>query len=526
MKNLKLAYKMLILAVILMGSVLAVALVAVNQLTALNSQIRQLVDRTIVKRDALAEVHTKFLASVRAQKNAILAPDDERSKQHAGESRSLFADVRAGLDRLKNMAAADRVDGQAAAVEALGKALDGFAKVNSKALDLAVLNTNLKARVLLKGDHQRQVNIVSALLHKWILATASKPNAGAADVARLKTIDETHAALLGMYPILTRHIDSSSKEEMTAEEKKLSEHMDQIQTGLMAASEGDPAGQVEGRSALAEIRSLQASILKLSETDSTNRSIALSLGESKITGDESVTRIAELDKLFTAEATAGRDSSAAAYTSGLAWILGGTLGGLAVGALIAILVTRSVTRPVQEVRNLTRAMADGDLRQRITLMQHDEVGQLSEATNALADAFTRIVTEIQKVSEGMAGSAGQLTGVSNQLVAQSEHASMKASSVASASEQLTSNISTMASAAEEMSTNVASICSASEEMSVNVGTISSAAEQTATNVSVVSGAVGEISSSFADVLKDVHEGSSIAARRVGWPTRPPRPSSS
>ena len=155
-------------------------------------------------------------------------------------------------------------------------------------------------------------------------------------------------------------------------------------------------------------------------------------------------------------------------------------------------------------------MADGDLRQRIPLRQHDEVGQLSEATNALADAFSRIVTEIRKVSEGMAGSAGQLSGVSNQLVSQSEHASMKASSVASASEQLTTNISTMASAAEEMSVSVASISSASEEMSINVGTISSAAEQTSTNVSVVSGAVGEISSSFADVLKDVHEGSNIA----------------
>jgi methyl-accepting chemotaxis protein len=47
-------------------------------------------------------------------------------------------------------------------------------------------------------------------------------------------------------------------------------------------------------------------------------------------------------------------------------------------------------------------------------------------------------------------------------------------------------------------------------MSINVGTISSAAEQTSTNVSVVSGAVGEISGSFADVLKDVREGSNVA----------------
>ena len=234
MKNLKLAYKMLILAAILMGSVLAVALVAVNQLTALNSQIRQLVDRTIVKRDALADSTPSSLRAF-AQKNAILAPDDERSKQYADESRSLFADVRAGLDRLKNMAAADRVEGQAAAVEALGKALDGFAKVNAESLDLAVQNTNLKARVLLKGDHQRQVNIVSALPAQMGPGHRVEAERRAADVARLKTLDEIHAALLGMYPVLTRHIDSSSKEEKTAEEKKLTELVDQVQAGLSAA---------------------------------------------------------------------------------------------------------------------------------------------------------------------------------------------------------------------------------------------------------------------------------------------------
>jgi methyl-accepting chemotaxis protein len=509
-KNLKLSHKMVILTTILMGSIIAVALVAVNQLSELNTQMRRLVDRSILKRAVLADLHTKLLASNRAQKNAVISPDDDQSKELASNSRSFMTDVRSALERLKGLSAADGVEGQSAAVEAIGKAVDGYAKVNTDTIDLAVQNTNVKAKRLLKGDLQRQTNILAALLRKWVARVASKPNPGAADVSGLKTLDDVYATLFGMYPVLVSHIESSSKEEKAAEEKKLAELQGQLQAGLAAVFEGDAAGQVEGRAALAEIRSLQASILKLSDTDSTNRCAMLSLGEAKTAMDECVTRITNLDNLLAAEATAGRDRSAGAFTTGLAWILGGTLAGLLLGGVVATLVTRSVTRPVLEVRNLTRAMADGDLRQRIPLYQKDEVGQLSEATNTLADAFSRIVTEIRNVSEGMAGSADQLSGVSNQLVSQSEHASMKAASVASASEQLTTNISTMASAAEEMSTSVASISSASEEMSINVGTISSAAEQTATNVSVVSTAVTQISGSFADVLKDVHEGSSVA----------------
>ena len=338
----------------------------------------------------------------------------------------------------------------------------------------------------------------------------SKPNPDAADVARLKALYEVHAALLEMHPVLVRHIESSSKEEKAAEEKKLAELQDRIQAGLAAASEGDPAGQVEGRAALAEIKSLQASIMKLSEIDSNNRSadaVARRVEDrgGRVHGEDRRPRQAPR------RGGHGRPRPQRGRVHDRVWP--GSSASRSRASLVGRrrrLVTRSVTRPVLEVRNLTQAMADGDLRQRIPLRQQDEVGQLSEATNTLADAFSRIVTEIQKVSEGMAGSASDLSGVSNQLLSQSEHASMKASSVASASEQLTTNISTMASAAEEMSISVASISSASEEMSINVGTISSAAEQTSTNVSVVSGAVGEISSSFADVLKDVHEGSNIA----------------
>src|SRR5262249_17758553 len=159
------------------------------------------------------------------------------------------------------------------------------------------------------------------------------------------------------------------------------------QGGLAAASDGDAAGQVESRAALGEIRSLQASILKLSEIDASSRCATLSLYDAKTATDEGVARITDFDKLLATEAATGRDRSAGAFTTGLVWILGGTLAGLLFGAAVAALVTRSVTRPVQEVRNLTRAMADGDLRQRIPLRQNDEVGQLSEATNALADAF-------------------------------------------------------------------------------------------------------------------------------------------
>jgi len=506
-KNLKLAHKMLGLTVILMASMLVVSYVAVNRLSGVNAQIRQLVDRTIQKRTLETELQVKVLASIRAQKNSILSPNDEQSKEVAASSRTSLTEARALFDKLDQLISEEKIAGQSAAAEALDKSLDAARKINDEVVDLSVQNTNVKARRLLAGEIQRQINILAAHFQKWVGAATSKEPP---DVARLKTLYEIHTALLELHPNAIKHIESSSEEEMGAQEKKLAELQEQIQGGLKAGSGGDPTGEVEPRAALAELKNLYVDLFKLSRLNTNNRSTSLSLNESKLAGDEFTARVADLDQLLAKEAVTGRDLSEAAYQNGLWWILGVTLAGVALGGLVAYFVTRSITRPVSEVRSLAQAMAKGDLRQRISLKQQDEVGQLSDATNTLADSLTRIVTEIQKVSEGLAGEATDLSGVSNQLLSQSEHASLKATSVASASEQLSSNISTMAAAAEEMSVNVASISSASEEMSINVGTISSAAEQTSTNVSVVSTAVGEISGSFADVLKDVREGSNVA----------------
>ncbi len=464
MKTLKLAHKMLILAAILMGAMVAVALVAAVRLAELNTRMQRLVNQTVVKRERLVELHVDLLASIRAQKNAVLAHDDESSRQFADRSRSSIGEVREALAGLKGLVAADPEPEQSAAVERLARAVDGFERVNTQALDLAVLNTNLKAREIVKGDLQHQIDQLSRLLETWVEETATVTPATEAELARLRALDEIHAALLRMPPVLLKHIDASSRDDMTADAKTLVELQDRVQAGLTTLSDSGLAGQIEARALVTEIRSLAAGILKLSEVDSSNRSIALSLGESVTTMQDCATEIDALDRLFAAEAGTGRDLSAGAYRSALGWILGMTVAGLALGGLLTWWIT------------------------------------------------SRVVAEVRGVSHGLVRSSQDLAGVSESLLGLSQEASLKASSVATASEELTMNISTMASAAEQMSVSVASISSASEEMSINVGTISSAAEQTATNVSVVSNAVEEISGSFADVLKDVQEGSNIAGQ--------------
>ncbi len=510
MKNFKLATKMFVLTIVLVASVLVVAIVAVSQLAAVNEQIRKLVDSTFAKSGQLSETHVNFLAAIRAQKNAVLSPEDESSKAFAVTSRTNISQAKASLDKLQILINKDPGSVQTGAIENLQSALKQVETANNSVLALAVQNSNVKARKLLSTDIQRHVEFLAARFRVWIEETISKGQSDSQTLSRLQMLYEVNDSLMLILPTTIRHIESSGDREMTEQEKKLVEVQARIQRNLVVASGSDATNQTEVQQRLWELKSGLERITDLSRLDTNNRSAAMSLGESRERGDELATKIGELDKLIAAEANSGRDASNRAYANAIFWIIAVSVAGVVFGGTIAYFVTKSVTIPVFEVRNLAQAMAGGDLQKRILLKQNDEVGQLSDATNSLADSLTKIVVQIQKVSDGLAESATDLTSVSNQLVSQSETASMKATNVASASEELSSNISTMAAAAEEMSVNVASISSASEEMSMNVGTISSAAEQTSNNVSVVSSSIGEISSSFVDVLNDVREGSRVA----------------
>ena len=501
---------MLILSIILMTSMIVVAIVAINRLSAVNTQVGHLVDSTLVKINLLGDLHVKYLSGVRASKNAVLSPEDETSKSFATIARNAAKETIEIANRLKELIGKTSSVDQSKTVMDMIDAMKVAHEINNTVLDLAVQNSNFKARKLLSIDVQRQVDLISTRFQMWVEDAVKNGDIDAQNLLRLQTLYEIDDQLLAISPQTLKHIESSSDEEMSAQEKKIDEILERIKGGLAVASAGHGANKAEVTSILADMRSTLTKITKLSRLDTNNRSTAISLNDHKMATDKFVGYVDELSTLLDTEAKNGRTMSEAAYTNATRWIWIATLAGVILGGLFAYLITVSVTRPVLQVRDLAQSMANGELRHRIPLKQSDEVGELSDATNSLADSLSKIVTQIQKVSEGLAGSATDLTGVSNQLLAQSETASIKSASVASASEQLSNNISTMAAAAEEMSVNVASISSASEEMSMNVGTISSAAEQTSTNVGVVSTAVGEISSSFTDVLNDVREGSRVA----------------
>lgn len=461
MRSLKLTSRLQMLTLFLMLAMGAISWIAVQRLAQVNEQVESLVGQTLQKKDLVSNVQIALLGAIRGQKNAILAQDDARSLEYAERSRSELASARELYEQMAVLAADSRDAKQSSALEQLGRALAAFGTVNEQALELAVQNTNSQARQLARGDLERQIRALEAWFETLTPGSGPHEEAVEAKVARENLPGRLSRLTVDLLPLALLHIDLSDPGEMAELEQQLAQRKAQIQQGLAQLGPVDPAGRTEANRLLREIESTLKRVIQLSRVDSNNKAIAVSLTQSTQSGEECVRQITTLGERLDYEAGQGRARSQQTYQQARWWILGVTLAGVLAGGAIGYIVTV-------------------------------------------------IGNSVQRVSAALAGSAGQLAGVSTQLLSQSQQTSLQATNVASGAEELSANIAMMAAAAEQMSVSIASISSASEEMSMNVGTISSAAEQTSNNVSVVSAAVEDISRSFTEVLADAREGSRVA----------------
>ncbi|MDH3602858.1 MAG: ATP-binding protein [Candidatus Tectomicrobia bacterium] len=72
------------------------------------------------------------------------------------------------------------------------------------------------------------------------------------------------------------------------------------------------------------------------------------------------------------------------------YLLWASLLAIACAALCSLVLTRKVLRPLSQMTEITRGLASGEYTQRVQIASQDEVGQLGEAFNRMADSLQRI----------------------------------------------------------------------------------------------------------------------------------------
>ena len=526
MKNLRLRTKLGLIIGILVLCVAAVALIGYLELGVLNRRVEQMVETTSKTAFLMSETWDNAQRARQFEFLAVITTDDKESKEFADRSREIarlvddaFPVLSALID--SSPKSADRLN-----LDKFHSGWQDYRKIQDQALVLALENSNFKAHKLATGKVAEKVTAINQAATAWLrqLDKANAETPAASDNKRPEVADKVRQAIrklqviaLDMHRQMNQSVFDVKDEDMDRLDEQIAAWQKEAEALLAEMAARPDIKEIPWleavNAAFRDLKPLTAQMQKLLRANTNSRSAELSLAANK-PFDECAAASTSLRENLREQLKA--DLKGIRETSSLTqWLMVlAPLVGISLSLCLAVVLTRSITAPMARGVEFSAAFARGDLTQRLNLSQGDEVGQLTQAIDHAAAAFGKVVKDIRDKSQGVDGSATELSSVSHQMLAQSEEMTTQAGYVAGSTEQMTTNVSTMAAAAEEMSMNVMSISSASEEISVNVGTISSAAEATARNVTSVAGAIQESTLAFEAISRDAREGSSIAHKAL------------
>jgi len=114
---------------------------------------------------------------------------------------------------------------------------------------------------------------------------------------------------------------------------------------------------------------------------------------------------------------------------------------IALTVTVGPFILNSILKPLDELRNAIMVIqGTGDLSKRATVYGDDEIGQTTKAFNAMLLTFRGVTREVGNGTDTVLAAATRLTGVANQVKANSHQQNDSAASSAAAVEEMTVSI--------------------------------------------------------------------------------------
>ena len=145
------------------------------------------------------------------------------------------------------------------------------------------------------------------------------------------------------------------------------------------------------------------------------------------------------------------------------WLLGLSGVCLCVGGLCAWTITRSVTAPLQQVAQVTKEIAEGDLTHRMQAEGRDEVADVLRSLGQMQASLSAIVGDVRSATDSITVASSEVAAGSQDLSGRTEQAASALEQTASSMEQMSGTIRHTADAATTANQLASSAASAATQ---------------------------------------------------------------
>ena len=118
----------------------------------------------------------------------------------------------------------------------------------------------------------------------------------------------------------------------------------------------------------------------------------------------------------------------------------GLLALVLLAAILYLLVRASVTRPLEQVRDVAKRIAEGDLTARMDNTRRDEIGLLTEAVNSVGGSLSAVVAKVRQGAEQIAHASQEISAGNLDLCQRTEEQANNLATTASSMDQLTATV--------------------------------------------------------------------------------------
>lgn len=183
------------------------------------------------------------------------------------------------------------------------------------------------------------------------------------------------------------------------------------------------------------------------------------------------------------EALSSVEEMAANTASANFWFLvfngvGAITAAVVIGFLAYFLAQR-IVKPIEQVVQVTHAIARGDLTARLQLNRQDEIGDMAQSLNQALDKLGGSMSRISKSAITLNGASRNMTSEATALSTDVASSRSRSQHVTKSAQELSGTIRGMSSSAEQMTASMRTVAASVEQMTQTISEIASNAERSA-----------------------------------------------